>query len=1278
LINGNKNNLKKKIFRKIEDEPPVPLNIYLDLYNFNSSISDSLKDKLKNFIESMYKAKNLLEKMLLIDRDISSTLKMDDVYKEFWGISSWNTTMFIHDEIINVEFFNYFIFFKFLPLNNVDMTSKIVLTYTNNIPLMGLITINENIDISKVTLDYLTPLFLQQFIKLLGFQINYENDEVDFAGPIFAEIEEEEDDDDDNNNDNNAGDDEGDEGDEDDEKTTFTPLENLKVLKVYINSETIINYIKDYFDCHEEIEKIDLEIDEYNNVYWPSRKFLGDIMTKFDDYKEKVLSRFTLSVLENTGYLYVKENSYFTGGLMRFGKHKGCKFLNEDCGADNIDELVFSNEFYLPTETTADNPIPSCSSNRLGKTIYVLHQVDSSLTEINYEYRLNGLLTGLKQTNYCPFAEYETSSTGFCSDSNIAKNDAKYEETGSDSFCVLSSLITNTFTSVCYKMICSSRSLTIKVGEKYIVCPRSGGRLKPRDIEGYILCPDYNLICTGNENKICNNYMDCINKGISEKEDNYDYDIKTNQRYELNEGEELKLVIGWEESDDGFCPKYCKQCGSEPDKKCDECAPGYKIYNEADNQCLEIVPNCEEYENNWVCKTCKEGFFLAEEDNFTLICEETSTRSEFYYPLEGANYKVKCKNKFDNCYTCDTTQAKCLLCLENYGLLDGGSKCIDKSSTLYYENGEVYKLCSEYTPEQNCQKCQITEEGDYKCLECKENYGYVHEDEETASCRLISSLPSQKYFTEDTKNYYKCENNDIENCNQCERKDKCLGCKDGYTVANDGQVCISSTDIANKLYYNDPTGSSFYYLCKTSLNNCLKCDSKTKCTECDSSTQEHKLDENDKCIPQSDIDAKLYYEISVTNRYASCSKISNCEKCTSAENCISCKIGFNLVEGDDNKITCQNIELNNYYKKTTTDKEYYRKCSKDIENCNKCTDSTHCTECKENYAIVEDDYQFCRDLSSGKYYYNNEKYKLCSNGFANCELCLMEDSNLKCTKCFTGYSFKHDTIIECIEQSTLLSLEESNTFYSNDSRINFYSCSNHNEVKNCNKCNNSKTCEECNTGYDLENKGTLCASQVDKGNNMYAYNPAGELMPCHSLIPNCNSCENNEKCLTCQEGSGLIGANNTCVSENLIEQEHIFYKDETTGNYISCSIIDNCITCSSSTTCTSCQNGFKINSNNICEKINDSDDDSGLSTGAIIGIVIGCVAFLALIALLVYYLYNKFFAKSNNTIEVKPQKTDGIIVNEEEKQEKQEEPEKEGGTDEKTLPAHTTKRSIHN
>ena len=110
------------------------------------------------------------------------------------------------------------------------------------------------------------------------------------------------------------------------------------------------------------------------------------------------------------------------------------------------------------------------------------------------------------------------------------------------SFCFLSSLIKNgtedidIYTSIpraiCYELFCSERSLTVQIHDDYIVCPRAGGKIKVEGYEGYFLCPDYNLMCSGTV--ICNDMFDCVDKKSEVKNSSYyyDYEIKTSQNIE--------------------------------------------------------------------------------------------------------------------------------------------------------------------------------------------------------------------------------------------------------------------------------------------------------------------------------------------------------------------------------------------------------------------------------------------------------------------------------------------------------------------------------------------------------------------------------------------------------------------------------------------------------------------------------------------------------------------------------------------------------------------------
>ena len=118
-------------------------------------------------------------------------------------------------------------------------------------------------------------------------------------------------------------------------------------------------------------------------------------------------------------------------------------------------------------------------------------------------------------------------------------------------------------------------------------------------------------------------------------------------------------------------------------------------------------------------------------------------------------------------------------------------------------------------------------------------------------------------------------------------------------------------------------------------------------------------------------------------------------------------------------------------------------------------------------------------------------------------------------------------------------------------------------------------------------------------------------------------------CTDCAEGyfkamKGSSESETTCESNN--NKDYYFLYNQDLEIYRKCEFeISNCLKCSSQTQCTSCFNGFLLeqeNGKSICKKEEkeEDDDDDGLSTGAIIGIVFGCVGFLLLVALTIFCL----------------------------------------------------------
>ena len=250
-------------------------------------------------------------------------------------------------------------------------------------------------------------------------------------------------------------------------------------------------------------------------------------MTTFGiEYEEQAISEITLSLLEDSGWY---KANYYTGGLMRFGKNKGCDFIFEKCVNPNTHKTIFNNEFF--DELYNNRKTPSCSSGRLSRNYKIFYQYSSDIPK-DFRYFEKSTRGGSSAyADYCPIMDSTNLEmindyfVGNCKNGSGAygyyapyknKKDNKYyyginntklpEELGEtlnkdNSFCVISSLVPKniidnynydfvTPRAMCHEMFCSDRSLTIKINDKYIVCPRQGGKVELDNYNGFILCPD--------------------------------------------------------------------------------------------------------------------------------------------------------------------------------------------------------------------------------------------------------------------------------------------------------------------------------------------------------------------------------------------------------------------------------------------------------------------------------------------------------------------------------------------------------------------------------------------------------------------------------------------------------------------------------------------------------------------------------------------------------------------------------------------------------------------
>ena len=567
-------NLKTALNTDNKDEEFKDFNIYLDLYNFNDEIKKyKLEDKKEFFITGMNKAIKTLETLLKVKRTKNYKFTDENLIANL--IYSWNDSLIgnkTRDKGIGMIDLgiDLYIFVRFgdseeIGKNNLASASAKFVDKDTDQPLLGVVNINREVDYSKEnSLRFFEGIFLHELIHVLGFSYNK-----------FKK-----------------------------HYRCFQEIDRYGILRTYVNSTKVVEVAKKYFNC-SDIKGVELENHGGNETisHWEERILLGEIMSYSYDVEE-VISEFTLAVLEDTGYY---KANYYTGGLMQFGKNKGCDFLNLKCVNDGKVNPKFKNEFFDYTENYNYNPA-GCSSGRQSRAYHFIYNFGNIIPQ--FQYYNNKNYGGRASADYCPVSQKLSKESeniyyvGHCSEKGSGKYGSrikyqtsegiKYytseelseitkEKNSENSFCVLSSLISkniynyndysNTIRAICYKMYCSDRSLTIQINNDFIVCPRSGGKIKATNYEGYLLCPDYYLICSGTV--LCNDMYDCVEKKSLLKNDIiYDYESKTSQDHQDN-ANSIFIDDGYELTSNGKCPQFCKHCNELG--QCLECIDKYEI-----------------------------------------------------------------------------------------------------------------------------------------------------------------------------------------------------------------------------------------------------------------------------------------------------------------------------------------------------------------------------------------------------------------------------------------------------------------------------------------------------------------------------------------------------------------------------------------------------------------------------------------------------------------------------------------------------------------------------
>ena len=787
--------LYRRRLQNVDSDGFKPFNIYLDFENLKEEIkTKKLESHQNTIISCLEKAVNTLKTLLKV-KPLSNDFWIEDSHLTRNQINYWEKEKFgdeAHDKGVSLLSLGYdlVIFSRFENFQKVGDTTTLatagpfLIDPDSHQPFGGKVNINPEIDFSKKGIEqYLTSVLVHELTHVLGFGESY------FSFFNFNSVK--------------------------------------KNNRVYLNSPKVMEVAKKYFNC-DDLDGVELENEGGEGTtgsHWEARILLGEYMCGATRSEELVISEFTLAYLEDTGYY---KANYYTGGLMRYGKNKGCAFVKDKCVNNYEINPEFENEFFDSLYYQYD---PSCSSGRLGRTYNYFLQYSGLPDE--YQYFKDKTTGGYQPADYCPVPRqienenklnYYTGScsslgdgtygTLVCYEEEWDEGSTHYsgtrcynnsyletvtgEKYSDHSFCFLSSLTKKTDAkfdvyskktrAICIESFCSSKSLTVKIHENYIVCPRAGGKIEVDEYGGYLLCPDYNLICTGTI--ICNNLFDCVDKKSEIKADtyNYDYKIKTSQNIEDADIAEADNEANYELSEDGQCPMNCKRCLEN--KKCIKCREDYEfvhIKNEENIICVhkddlktgyymvdsiyyKCMDFCESCENDEKCNKCEKDYYLLNDDTKKCYGINEITPINEYYLDENSNTYYSCSdtkfNSVGNCKECNKKDS-CSLCKDAFTFINGDkSNCVEVSGIsgnyiIDPNDNSNYIKCSDFVTK--CSSCNSLQ-----CLNCDEGYVFINDD--FKNCLEKSSLDLTNYYSsDDGKIYYSCENEKYKSNPECSK-----------------------------------------------------------------------------------------------------------------------------------------------------------------------------------------------------------------------------------------------------------------------------------------------------------------------------------------------------------------------------------------------------------------------------------------------------------------------------------------------------------------------------
>ena len=557
--------------------------------------------------------------------------------------------------------------------------------------------------------------------------------------------------------------------------------------------------------------------------------------------------------------------------------------------------------------------------------------------------------------------------------------------------------------------------------------------------------------------------------------------------------------------------------------------------------CGDIIENCEECQNQTFCKKCKNGFALIEDINKKQSCKKDINEDKYY--TEEKEERIifhLCNDSIPHCDECSSKE-KCNKCQDGFSFIGNNqTKChkeeeIEKDKYYSDDNGTTYYSCD--TQIQNCQKCLNKS----YCIKCEDNYFFIGEDRKKCYKKNENEINIDEYYTEDNGTSYSRCDIIIENCNKCLNRSYCIKCNNEYYIIGDEKdKCHNKNEIdINKYFIDGETNETSLILCNLTLPNCDECTNKTSCKKC----QDGYIftgNDHSKCIKKSEIEPSEYYNYYSTDNENSdhlCT-IDNCLKCENDLICKECKNNYFLIKNKNNT-KChkkEEIEKDKYY--SDDNGTTYYSCDTQIQNCQKCLNKSYCIKCEDNYFFIGEDRKKCykkneNEINIDEYYTedNGTSYSRCDIIIENCNKCL---NRSYCIKCNNEYYIIGDEKDKCHNKNEI----DDKKYYLDDNST-LILCNE--SIPFCEECENKQICKKCMANYSfIDNDRRACYKEIEtekteKIEKTEKYNSEEEWKSnnlCLNVIPHCEQCSNQNKCIKCENNFYLSNDFSNCLSHS--------------------------------------------------------------------------------------------------------------------------------------------------